>query len=126
MFFGEHLLRDEPVVVCEGPFDAINVRQAGFNAVAVMGAKYSPEQKNKLVQFGQPVTIFFDNDETGTTQADLLYYELKEAGIEVRYIVPPDPERDAGDYSSEELQKLLAPPSRSKLRAAMSGRPGWE
>lgn len=106
--FGEHLLKGETVIVTEGEFDAMKVHQAGFNAVSVMGAKFSIEQVNKLVEFGQDVVIFFDNDEVGQEQAGRLRKALRDRDISAQIVMPPEG-RDAGELSSEEIKTILAP-----------------
>lgn len=108
VLFGEHLLREEPVVVCEGPFDVMKVWQAGFNAVAVLGAKFKQTQVDKLVEWGQPVTVFFDPDDTGRTQGERLEAALRRAGLPVARLEPPEG-YDAGKMSSEALRKILGP-----------------
>jgi 5S rRNA maturation endonuclease (ribonuclease M5) len=113
VLFGEHLLTEEPVVVVEGQFDAIKVRQAGFNCVATMGAKIGRQSKQhgqvrKLVEWGQPVVIFFDNDEAGEKGEERLRKALERQGIRVQSIAPP-PGRDAGDLSKSSLIEMLGP-----------------
>jgi hypothetical protein len=106
---GEHLLRPEPVVVVEGPFDHVRVRQAGFNVVDTAGAGFAQEQADKLVEFGQPVVIFYDPDRAGQINGDKLHSAIvKQGGRAVLYL-PVVLGKDAGSHTEEEVKAALGP-----------------
>lgn len=43
---------DGTLVVCEGPFDALSIFQAGFAAVAIMGKRFKAEQTHMIASSG--------------------------------------------------------------------------
>lgn len=52
-----------PLVVCEGPFDALSIFQAGFPAVAMMGKRFKAEQVDMIIQFpADTVVMMLDGD----------------------------------------------------------------
>ena len=56
---------DQPVVVVEGFFDCMMVKQAGFPCVALMGSSLSKQQKEILCsEFGR-IILMFDGDDAG-------------------------------------------------------------
>jgi DNA primase len=56
---------DQPVVVVEGFFDCMKVKQAGFACVALMGSSLSAEQEEILAQEFGRVVLMFDGDDAG-------------------------------------------------------------
>jgi hypothetical protein len=112
---GEHLLRPEPVVVTEGPFDHVRVRQAGFNAVDTAGAGFAQEQADKLVEFGQPVIIFFDPDKAGETNGTKLHDAILQQGGRAILFLPTALGKDAGSHTEEEVRDTLDPLIRTLL-----------
>jgi len=56
---------DQPVVVVEGFFDCMKVKQAGYPCVALMGSSLSEQQEEMLCsEFGR-VILMFDGDDAG-------------------------------------------------------------
>jgi DNA primase len=56
---------DQPVVVVEGFFDCMKVKQAGYPCVALMGSSLSEQQEEMLcLEFGR-VVLMFDGDTAG-------------------------------------------------------------
>ena len=66
-FFGEHFVKPgAPVIVVEGPTDAISLDAEGIpNPVAVMGSGMSHQQASKLFSWGSSVILMFDGDQAG-------------------------------------------------------------
>lgn len=63
-FWGEISFLGKEVIVCEGPFDAIALKEWGYNAVALLGCKLKEEWKNKLLK-AKSVTFLLDGDKAG-------------------------------------------------------------
>ena len=58
--FNEHLINwNEPVILCEGIFDAIAI---GDNAIPILGNSINQTLFDKITTYGQPVYIALDND----------------------------------------------------------------
>jgi DNA primase len=56
---------DQPVVVVEGFFDCMKVKQAGFSCLALMGSSLSEQQEEMLcLEFGRAI-LMFDGDDAG-------------------------------------------------------------
>lgn len=109
VLFGENQLEQSPVIVAEGPFDVLRLYQAGFNAVATLGAKFTDDQVGKLVEWGQPVIIFFDPDKAGISASGKLYGALAKSGVKARVYQALESGKDAGDHTERELQDVLNP-----------------
>ena len=69
----------EPIMVCEGEFDAAALTQAGFRAVSLpsASAKLTPEQKDLLMK-APMVILAGDSDSAGQAATDRLWKELGE------------------------------------------------
>ncbi|MDB4461493.1 toprim domain-containing protein [bacterium] len=70
LIIGQHLWTgDKPVFLVEGLFGYIHLLSIGankyFNIGASMGANLSDHQAKRLISFGRPVFLLFDNDEAG-------------------------------------------------------------
>jgi len=76
--YGEHLasVADQMLVV-EGFFDAIWLRQCGFDAVAVMGAEVSAIQAEKLLSMKKPIVLALDWDVAGLRGMAKAVHRLK-------------------------------------------------
>jgi 5S rRNA maturation endonuclease (ribonuclease M5) len=61
---------DEPVLLCEGPLDAISLQLAGVNATATMGSSPSRFQIETLKDSECNIIVAYDNDTAGTLGAD--------------------------------------------------------
>ncbi len=55
----------DPLVVCEGPLDAISFQLQGINATATMKNIVSPRQAEMLSTFDGDIILAFDNDSAG-------------------------------------------------------------
>ena len=53
------------IMVCEGPIDAINLHQLGFNAISVLGAYISKYQVRFLTNNFENIILAMDNDKAG-------------------------------------------------------------
>jgi DNA primase len=57
--------RKQPIVVVEGFFDCLQVTQAGFPCVALMGCSMSEAQEKLLVKYFESAWLMLDGDEAG-------------------------------------------------------------
>jgi DNA primase len=96
---------DSLVVVVEGFFDCLQVTQAGFPCVALMGSSMSEEQEELLVKHFQKAWLMLDGDEAGRNAAAECVTRIGR-GIWVRLAEVPDG-KQPDQLSSEELQSLL-------------------
>jgi len=60
---------DDPVIVVEGFFDCMNVHQAGFPCVGLLGSSLSEQQEEFLAAHFNRVILLFDGDEAGRKAA---------------------------------------------------------
>ena len=87
--YGEHLVqREKPLLVVEGPGDAIAMKKAGIdNVVALMGITVSKEQVDKLLSLSSDFVIWLDKDEAGKKGWMTLFKRLDNRA-RVRYVNP--------------------------------------
>jgi len=70
--------RKDYVFVCEGPLDVIRLHRFGYaGAVALFGAKGTPEQIALILETWDKVVVALDNDDAGNAGADKLCESLK-------------------------------------------------
>src|SRR5262249_33478068 len=65
LFNLHRVVGDLSVVLVEGFFDCMNVSQAGFPCVALMGSTMSKVQENLLAEHFARIILMLDGDETG-------------------------------------------------------------
>ena len=93
-----------PLVVVEGPFDAIACYQAGYFTAALGGTTLPRHLKKILLDMARSqVVIFLDHD--ALTKAVKLAKNL-EAHADVRIVRPPRG-KDPGDLNPNEIKELL-------------------
>jgi DNA primase len=100
--FGEHLVTEGAVVVVEGPLDALRVWQEfakvkrHVNVVALMGAKATWKQCEKLTRLTDQLVLFLDNDAAGWEGQTDLVKKLRKTMLitAVRYpdVIDGDPD----------------------------------
>lgn len=95
-----------PVIVVEGPTDALAVRQVGYDVAALVGAGHaaSSETVGRLVDaFGldRPYLIMTDPDEAGRLAAGQLVEQLEGAGV-AAIDLPPDKQKDVAEWLATE------------------------
>lgn len=84
--YGEdRVVLEEPLVVVEGPKDVAAVREAGYNAVALMGAHASGIQISKIISLTNEAIVWLDNDAAGKLGVKKLITGLENI-IDVRYV----------------------------------------
>ena len=82
-------LNDEPVLLCEGPLDALSLQLAGINATATMGSSPSKFQLETLKDSNCDIVVAYDNDEAGTRGIEKLERMRTELLMPSIKICPP-------------------------------------
>ena len=106
--FGEHLLKEkEPVIVCEGPIDAVITWQhLGIPTVASLGEGFSKHHAMIIASMMPPhVYLFLDNDPPGRMAAEKIFYQLRDR-VTCKLMMPPEG-MDPGELVKEEAQAAL-------------------
>jgi len=96
--YGEDLVRtEEPIVIVEGPGDAIALRKSGINnVVALMGVTISNEQVEKLLSLSSKFIVWLDKDKSGSKGMDLIHEKMDNRAT-LRYVSPWKIEFDGKD-----------------------------
>lgn len=114
-----------PVIVVEGPTDALAVRQVGYDIAALIGAGHAanPATAERLVEaFGldRPYLIMTDPDQAGRLAAGQLMEQLQAAGAVVMEAEPGD-RSDIADWLITEVpgsrERVLGETVERRLRA---------
>lgn len=97
---------DKDVIICEGEFDAMSLRQKQFKgSVAVGTSNISHEQIKQIKEHADRVTILFDPDKPGQKGA------MKVANSLIRHlpvkIAKSNSENDPAEMTKEEVQQAL-------------------
>jgi len=95
----------EYVIVVEGIFDHLYLKQFGYNVVHIFGDKLYDEQIVKLMKFHK-IILMFDGDSEGKENSKRYYDILKQYSDNVINIIPPmflDPK----DLEKEQLEHIL-------------------
>jgi DNA primase len=80
---------DVPVLLCEGPLDALSLRLAGINATATMGSSPSKIQLETIKEMNCDIVIAYDNDDAGKRGIEKLERMRKELMMPSIKICPP-------------------------------------
>jgi DNA primase len=104
--FNLHRVRGETsIILVEGFFDCVNVTQAGYPCVALMGSTMSKTQEEFLGDFGH-VIVMLDGDEAGRVAAEGISDRLQRLVYKVDLVeLPPGVQPD--QLSGDELRRLL-------------------
>jgi DNA primase len=118
LFYNLHcLLESKPqhVVIVEGFFDCMQVCQAGFSCVALMGSSLSGQQEKLLVQNFPAAVLLLDGDEAGRAGTEECIRRLV-GQVFVKTIGLPEG-KQPDMLSTEELELLL-----KKITVGMKGK----
>jgi DNA primase len=87
--YGENLVQfEEPIVIVEGPGDAIALRKSGIqNVVALMGVSISNEQVEKLLDLSSEFVVWLDRDKAGAKGMNSILRKM-EHRAKMRYVDP--------------------------------------
>lgn len=109
-FSKKEILKSNNVYVLEGYFDLISMMRNGFqNSVAICGTAFSKQHFIKLSRYTDNITFILDADEAGRKSAERIYSNFLNKGININFLIPPEPYKDADEYfksnSSESFLK---------------------
>lgn len=107
--FGAHLIKKRsPVVIVEGPMDAMKVSQAGFPVIAMLGNRMNKEHARMLLDMSSKFIILPDNDEAGNRLLSDTIRNLNASSVKVARL--PKTFKDAGEseVSSNIIVRALA------------------
>lgn len=114
--YGENLVKKEyPLVIVEGPGDAIAVKRAGVkNVVALMGAALYDEQVEKLLHLSSRLIVWLDRDKAGAKGINQCIRKLDKRAT-VRYVDPwgtlpkdcKDPKEVYEKFGAEAVQYII-------------------
>jgi DNA primase len=115
--YGEDMVQhEEPIVIVEGPRDAIALRKSGIqNVVALMGVALSKEQTEKLLSLSSKFVVWLDKDSSGA-KGMISIRKSMDNRAEVRYVNPFEAlskdEKDPRDVfeklGPEKVQEIIA------------------
>ncbi len=104
--FNLHRVRGETsIVLVEGFFDCMNVTQAGYPCVALMGSTMSKMQEKVLEDFAH-VVVMLDGDEAGRIAAEGIVDRLQRFLYKVDSVELPDGTQP-DQLSADELHRLI-------------------
>jgi DNA primase len=92
------------VVLVEGAPDALRVMEAGYPAVASLGAELTEVQAEKLAGLNKQVLVAFDNDEAGREGAVKAITRLQAKKVWARSWSPLQAFEDLGDTPRQEVR----------------------
>lgn len=105
----DQLRSNEPVILCEGHFDAIRLYHYGYNALCVFGVENWSTFKRTLLYSKVPtkVIILFDGDDAGYRAAQKIYPELAPGvDTDIMYLPLLNPPIDPGNMGNEYFELL--------------------
>ena len=106
--FNLHRVIDrKTIVLVEGFFDCMNVSQAGFPSVALMGCTMSAHQEKLLLDCGfAHIIVMLDGDDAGRKGADEIVLRLaRKVWVKAAHV--PD-RKQPDEMSEDEIRNLLA------------------
>lgn len=105
-WMGENLVNlDEPVVLCEGPFDFARIYQHYENVLASFTSGLSMT-KIKRISDADSIITFYDHGKGG--DAARLSIRKYLPGYPIVDLIPTEKEGDAGAMSPERIESLLS------------------
>ena len=79
VLFHEKYEDNTPIVLVEGPFDALRLIKEGFQACPVLGAgNWSKEKRDLIASKASHLIILFDGDEVGWKDSKIIEDDIKE------------------------------------------------
>lgn len=95
---------DPDAILVEGEFDAINLRQRGYPAIALGGSNVSKHQCSSLVRRLNSVTTLFDPDEAGRKAERKIVASLLDF---IKVEVARLPRTDPAESTAQEIEQAL-------------------
>ena len=95
VLFHEKYPDNTPIVLVEGPFDALRLIKEGFQACAVLGAgNWSEEKRDLLASKASHLIILFDGDETGYKDSKIIEDDISKYLPTLRLKLPIYPNKE--------------------------------
>jgi DNA primase len=104
VLFNLNKVKRSSIIVVESSFDVIRLSQAGFSAVATLGATVSRTQIHLLQQYAKNIVVCPDSDAAGKKMVDRIVGGVKNKAIDV---VSLKGAKDVGDLSDQEMKDLF-------------------
>jgi len=104
VLFNLNKVKRSSIIVVESSFDVIRLNQAGFSAVATLGATVSRTQIHLLQQYAKSIIVCPDADDAGKKMVDRIVGGVKNKIIEVVSLTGA---KDVGDLSDQEMKDLF-------------------
>lgn len=105
LMFADRLLGSDHVIICEGPLDAIKADLCGGN-VATMGKAVSMAQINTLRNSGIS-KVYLALDPDASNEVLRVLREFSPSDFETYVLRPPEPFKDLGEMSPEDVLLLF-------------------
>jgi 5S rRNA maturation endonuclease (ribonuclease M5) len=101
--------KDRSIIICEGAFDAMYLRKAGFtNALALLGSKISKTQIQMILDLDPSRIIsFLDNDKAGHEGHQILVNKLKNIYDVYRVQYPSEKYNDPGNLDKSTILEMV-------------------
>ena len=106
---------DQPVIIAEGPFDLLRVKETGFAAVALLGSSMSKEQEELITIAFNRVILMLDGDSSGRAGTEDCLKRLSRRVFVKTVELADDQEPDM--MSRDEIVGLLLEATRTWLAA---------
>lgn len=111
VLFHEKFPDDTPLVLVEGPFDALRLIKEGIPAIAMLGAgNFSDEKRNLIASKASHIIILFDGDETGRKDAKIVKDEIQDyvptLNLKLPILKDKDKQLDPGNMSQKYVDIL--------------------
>ena len=109
--FHEKFPDDTPLVLVEGPFDALRLIKEGIPAIAMLGAgNFSDEKRNLIASKASHIIILFDGDATGRKDAKIVKDEIQDyvptLNLKLPILKDKDKQLDPGNMSQKYVDIL--------------------
>lgn len=105
----ENIAQNHIAILCEGPFDVIKFRMAGFeNALALFGTEIHAGQIELLLKCNtMKIILALDNDSAAEKGIKKGRKKLERKLFDVKIAIPPIDGVDFGEMSVEDVQKYM-------------------
>lgn len=104
VLFNMNRSKRNPIIVVESSFDVIRLYQAGFKAVATLGATVSRYQISLLQRYANSIIICPDNDDAGRKMIEKIINNINNKSVE---IVTLKTGKDVGDLNNDDIVNMF-------------------
>ena len=106
-FFPNILDKQEYIILTEGIFDFFRLKQANFNALALLGINLSAYKRQILLTLTRNIVLCLDNDTTGIMATKTLKDNLYLKGVNVQCIKLEEGIKDIAEMDTISVKKLI-------------------